>query len=332
MGPTRWGIAGPGRIAAALAPDFAHVPDAELVAVGSRSRERAEAFARAHGVPRAHGSYGDLVADPDVDVIYIATPHPQHHAIALAAIRAGKAVLVEKSFTATVAGAEEVVAAARATGVFCMEAMWSRFQPAQVRVRELVAEGAIGDIVAVQAELGIVREFDGTDRMFAVELGGGVLLDCGVYVVAFAQMLLGAPDTVAVVGGAYERNGVEASATLLLGWDDGRSASLITSLHSPMPGAARIFGTDGWIEVPPRFHHPTRLVVARGASEPEEIVLPPIGRGYAHELIEVTERVRAGATESPVMPLDDTLTVMRVLDEAGRALGVSWHEGASVQV
>jgi predicted dehydrogenase len=322
----RWGIAGLGRIAALVAGDFAHVPRAALVAVGSRAPERAEAFAHAHGVPRAHGSYGALIADPEVDVVYIATPHPQHHAIALAAIRAGKAVLVEKAFTATLAGAQAIADEARSRRVFAMEAMWTRFQPAVVRGRELLAEGAIGDVLSVQVDLGITPEFDPADRLFAPELGGGALLDLGCYVVSFAQMLFGAPQTVHAVGG-HAPNGVESSATLLLGFGDGRSATLTTSLQSPMPGGARIFGTEGWLEVPPRFHHPRRIVLHR--DEPEEFVLPPLGAGYAHELIEVCECMRAGRTESTVMPLDDTLAVMAVLEQAGAQLGVSWSEDAT---
>jgi predicted dehydrogenase len=310
-----------------VADDFVHVPNAELVAVGSRSQPRAEAFARAHGVARAHGSYAALIADPQVDVVYIATPHPQHYAVGLAALRAGKPVLVEKAFTATLLGAQELVDEARRTDVFAMEAMWTRFQPAVVRARELLAEGAIGEIVAVQADLGLARDFDPSDRLFAPELGGGALLDLGPYVVSFAQMLLGAPQTVVAVG-ALERNGVEGSASLLLGWDDGRSAMLTTSLHSPMPAVARVFGTRGWIELPPRFHHPTRVMLNRDGHEPEEFALPPLGGGYAHEVIEVTECVRAGRTESAVMPLDDTLAVMAVLDDASTQLGVTRSEDA----
>jgi predicted dehydrogenase len=323
--PTRWGIAGPGVIAGLVAGDFEHVPDAELVAVGSRSQQRAEDFARAHGVARAHGSYAALIADPDVDVIYIATPHPQHYPIAIASLRAGKAVLVEKSFTATLAGAQEIVAEARRLGVFAMEAMWTRFQPAVVRTRELLAKGAIGEIVSVQADLGIVRDFDPSNRLFAPELGGGALLDLGVYVVSFAQMLLGAPQAVFTVG-AYEPNGVEASASLLLGFGDGRSATLTTSLHAPLPGSARILGSDGWLELPPRFHHPTEVVLHRDGHEPEMLSVPRLGGGYAHELIEVTECVRAGRTESPVMPLDDTLAVMAALEQASTQLGVTRAE------
>src|SRR3954471_18002824 len=162
--PIRWGIAGLGSIAALVAPEFGLVPDAVLAAVGSRSVAHAEAFAAELGVPRAHGSYRDLIDDPDVDVVYVTTPHPQHHAIALAAVRAGKAVLVEKAFTATLAGAQAIADEARSRRVFAMEAVWTRFQPAVVRGRELLADGAIGDVLSVQVDLGITPEFDPADR------------------------------------------------------------------------------------------------------------------------------------------------------------------------
>jgi len=169
----RWGIAGPGRIAGSVARDFPHVPDAELAAVGSRSASRAQAFAADHGVPHAYGSYRDLVTSPEVDAIYVATPHPQHLGIALAALDAGKAVLVEKTFTATLAGARELVQRARERQLFCMEAMWTRFQPAIVAARELIADGAIGEVRGVQADLGVDRPFDPADRLFDPALGGG---------------------------------------------------------------------------------------------------------------------------------------------------------------
>src|SRR3712207_2277624 len=207
----RWGVVGPGRIAQSVMGDFAHVPGARPVAVASRSIDRARAFAEQHGLERAHGSYADIVADPDVDVLYLATPHPQHHAVALAAIEAGKALLVEKAFTATLAGAQEVVDAARANGVFVMEAMWTRFQPAVVRLRELVAEGAIGEVRSVQADLGVWRTYDPADRLFDLALGGGALLDLGVYVVSFAQMLLGTPDRVVAHGSRFD-TGADAEA------------------------------------------------------------------------------------------------------------------------
>lgn len=324
----RWGIVGPGRIAENVMGDFAHVPDAEVVAVASRSADRAQAFADKRGIGRAYGSYRDLIADPDVDVLYIATPHPQHLAIGVAAARAGKALLVEKAFTATLAGAQALVETVRANHVFAMEAMWTRFQPAVVKARELLAEGAIGDVRSAQIDLGVVRAFDPSDRVFAYELGGGAMLDLGVYLVSFAQLVLGTPTSVSVRG-SLEASGVDADVSLLLGFPEGRTATLMCSLHSPMPGHARIFGSTGWLDVLPRFHHPRAIVLHRDGAKPERVERPPIGAGYAHELIEATESIAAGRTESPIMPLDDTLAVQRVLDEALGQLGIRFTEDAA---
>jgi predicted dehydrogenase len=325
----RWGVVGPGRIAEKVVEDFAVVDGARAVAVASRSLDRAEGFAARHRLERAYGSYAEILADPDVDVLYVATPHPQHHAIALGALRAGKALLIEKAFTATTAGAAEIVDVARETGVFVMEAMWTRFQPAVVALRDLVADGAIGEVRSVQADLGVAREYEPADRLFDLALGGGALLDLGVYVVSFAQMLLGTPERVVAAGSLFP-SGVDAEAALLLDHGDGRTATLTTSLRNALPGQARVFGTTGWIDVLPRFHHPTDFVMHRGGAEPEAITRRPVGQGYAHELIEVTEGVRAGRTESAVMPLADTLAVQTVLGEAAEQLGVRHAEAVGV--
>jgi predicted dehydrogenase len=327
----RWGIVGPGRIASLLIKDFPYVDGAEALAVASRAAERAETFAAEHGLARAYGSYQEIMSDPDVDVLYVATPHPQHHAIALAAIAAGKAVLVEKTFTATVAGAEEVIDAARRQQVFAMEAMWTRFQPAIVAARALIDDGAIGEVRQLQADLGVDRPYSPSDRLFDPAQGGGAMLDLGVYVVSFAQYFLGAPNRIEVTG-SLTPTGVDAEAGLLLGYDDGRAATLMISLKHHTPGAARIQGTKGWIDVPPRFHHPHRIVLNRKGQEPETINAPPLGAGYSHELIEVTECVRAGRTESVIMPLADTLAVQRILNEACEKLGVHHAEDTLVAV
>jgi predicted dehydrogenase len=295
----RWGIVGPGRIAAKVVEDFAVTPNAVCVAAASRSAERAAAFAAQHGLERSYGSYADIIADPDIDVLYLATPHPQHHAIAMAAI----------------------AAAARERGVFVMEAMWTRFQPAIVAARELIADGAIGDVRQVQADLGVNRPYDPTDRLFDPAQGGGAMLDLGVYVVSLAQHFLGNPASVSV-SGSLAPTGVDAEAGLLLGYDDGRAAALLISLRGATPGAARLQGTRGWIDIPPRFHHPNSITLNRTGADPEELVRPRTGGGYAHELIEVTEGVRAGRTESRIMPLRDTIAVQRVLNGACEQLGV----------
>jgi predicted dehydrogenase len=326
-----WGIIGPGRIASQVIKDFPHVEGANAVAVASRSTERAQTFATQHRLAQAYGSYQEIMADEGVDVVYISTPHPQHHAIALAAIAAGKAALVEKAFTATVAGAEQVIAAARQRQVFVMEAMWTRFQPAIVAARALIDDGAIGEVRQLQADLGVDRPYDPTDRLFDPAQGGGAMLDLGVYVVSFAQYFLGTPDRIAV-SGSLAPTGVDAEAGLLLGYDDGRVASLLISLKHHTPGAARIQGTKGWIEVPPRFHHPHRIVLHRRGREPEMLSRPPLGTGYSHELIEVTESVRAGRTESVIMPLQDTLAVQRILNSACEELGVFHTEDGLVAV
>lgn len=318
----RWGIASTGKMAEAFVSDFSHVPDAEITAVGSRRPESAAEFAARHGIGSAHGSYRALVDDPDVDVVYVATPHPQHHAIARAAMEAGKAVLVEKAFTATLAGAEDLVELARARSIFCMEAMWTRLQPAVVHAQDLIAAGEIGELRMVQADLGAFRTYDPEDRLFAAHLGGGTTLDLGVYVVSIAQHFLGRPDQVHVSGTTFP-NGADASLGVLLGYDDGRSATLLASLESETPGRAVIAGTRGSIELAPRFHHPETLVVRRNGQPEETIVRPATGRGYCHEAIEVNRCLGLGLTESPVVPLADTLAVQWTMEQMLGQLGVT---------
>jgi predicted dehydrogenase len=326
MSTVAWGVVGPGRIASKVVPDFAHVPGAEVVAVASRSAERAAAFAAEHGIDRAHSSYADIVGDPGVDALYIATPHPQHRAVALAALRAGKAVLVEKAFTVTPAATREIAAVAAETATFAMEGMWTRFQPAVVRMRELIADGAIGEVRSVAADLGVRPPVDPQDRFYNPEIGGGALFDVGVYPISFAQMVLGVPDSVAATG-SLAGTGVDVEEAVQLGFPGGRSATLFSSLLSPSPGQARVFGTGGWIDVLPRFHHPDTIVLHRAGAEPETITRPAVGGGYSHELVEVTECVAAGRRESGVMPLADTIAVQDVLAEVADRLGMTVHEG-----
>ena len=325
-GTVGWGIVGPGRIAAKVVRDFGHLDAAEPVAVASRSAHRAATFAAEHGIARPHGSYRAILDDAEVDVVYIATPHPQHRAIALAAIAAGKAVLVEKAFTVTPAATREVVDAARAAGVFAMEAMWTRFQPAIVRLRELIADGAIGEVRSVQADLGVSQPYDPADRFYDPAVGGGALFDLTVYPISFAQLVLGEPEEV-VARGLLAPSGVDTEESVLMTFPGGRTASLFTSLQCLTPGQARVVGTEGWIDVPPRFHHPDRIVLRRNGKDPEEILAPATGSGYFHELEEVTVCLREGRTESAVMPLADTIAVQDVMGLVAEQLGIDPQEG-----
>jgi predicted dehydrogenase len=322
----RWGVVGPGRIADKVVRDLPLVDGAVATAVASRSAERAAAFAARHDIPRTHDSYRAIVDDPEVDVLYIATPHPQHRAVALAALRAGKAVLVEKAFTVTPEATREIAALAAETGVFAMEAMWTRFQPAIVRMRELLADGAVGQVRSVQVDLGVRNPLDPHDRFVARELGGGALFDLTVYPISFAQMVLGNP-TVVCAHGTVTPHGVDLEESVLLGFEGGATAALTATLRCATPGQARVFGTDGWIDVPPRFHHPETIVLHRHGHDPEVITLPATGGGYYHELAEVTECLLAGRAESAVMPLADTVAVQDVMGEVARQLGMTPLEG-----
>jgi predicted dehydrogenase len=322
----RWGIVGPGRIAAKVTGDFRHVPGAEAVAVASRSIDRAKAFAAEFGLARAHSSYRDILDDPDVDALYIATPHPQHRAVALAALRAGKAVMVEKAFTVTPGATREIAALAAEKGVFAMEAMWTRFQPAVVRMRELIADGAVGEVRALQVDLGVRNPLEPGDRFLDPALGGGALFDLTVYPISFAQMVLGTPTAVDARG-VVTAEGVDLEESVVLAFASGATAALTTTLRCATPGQARVFGTEGWIDVLPRFHHPDTIVLHREGREPEEITLPHTGGGYCHELIEVTECVAAGRTGSAVMPLADTVVVQDVMGEVAAGLGMTPQEG-----
>lgn len=325
MDTVRWGIIGTGGIANAVAPDFREVAGAELAAVASRTQERADEFAAKHRIPRAHGTYRALLDDPEIDVVYIATPHPQHRDVALAAIERGKGVLVEKAFTATLAGAEEVVAAARAKGVFCMEAMWTRFQPAVQAAKEVVSWGRIGDVVGIQGDLIAFRAFDASDRLFAPELGGGALLDLGVYPISLAQHFLGDAKDIQCQARLYP-NGVDAGASVTMRHEGDTLSSVAVAFDGHGPGRFVISGTRGWIEIEPRFHHPTRITINRSGQLPRLIETKVMGRGYAHEFAEVTRCIQAGETESPTMPLADTLEVMRILEECTRQAGLVYRE------
>jgi predicted dehydrogenase len=326
MDTVRWGVVGPGRIADKVVRDLPLVEGAVGAAVASRSAERAAAFAARHDIPRTHGSYRAIVDDPEVDVLYIATPHPQHRAVALAALRAGKAVLVEKAFTVTPEATREIAALAAETGVFAMEAMWTRFQPAIVRMRELIADGAVGRVRSMQVDLGVRNPLDPDDRFVAPELGGGALFDLTVYPISFAQMVLGDPTAVSAHGVVTPR-GVDLEESVVLAFAGGQTATMTTTLRCATPGQARVFGTDGWIDVLPRFHHPDTIVLHRHGHDPEPMTLPATGGGYYHELAEVTECLLAGRAESAVMPLADTVAVQDAMGEVARQLGMTPLEG-----
>ncbi|WP_354644412.1 Gfo/Idh/MocA family protein [Kitasatospora camelliae] len=321
--PIRWGILATGGIATAFAEDLAHVPGAQPFAVASRTEASARAFADRHGLPRAYGSWADLAADEEVDVVYVATPHDSHHAATAMMLDAGKAVLCEKPFTLNSAQSAELIALARKRELFLMEAMWTWLDPSIRRIAELVAEGAIGEVRVVQAEFGFVGPEDPDHRLWDPALGGGALLDLGVYPVAFAQLLLGEPESVQAHARLTDR-GVDAATAVLLGHAGGATALLSCGLDADCGQRASIQGTAGRIELDRDFFHPDGFTLHRAGREPEVFRAGRTGHGYGLEAAEVMRCLRAGETESPLVPLDGTLAVMRTLDAVRERIGVRY--------
>jgi predicted dehydrogenase len=313
MTKLRWGILGTGAIANDFAADLVHTDSGEILAVGSRGQAGADRFADRHGISRRHASYQALAADPEVDAIYVATPHPFHHENALLALEAGKHVLVEKAFTMNAAEAADLVAAARARGRFLMEAMWTRFLPHVVEIRRLLAEGALGRVVTVMADHGQWFAFDPSSRLFAPELGGGALLDLGVYPVSFASMVLGTPTRIeAIVEPAP--TGVDGQVSILLGHDGGAQAVLNCTSSAASPTRASIVGSDGRIDVDGPFYTSVGFTFTPRQGNPTRFEAPDRVHGLCYEAAEVARCIAAGLLESPAMPLDESVAIMRTMD------------------
>jgi predicted dehydrogenase len=311
--PVRWGILGTGGIASAFAEDLQLTRSGTAVAVGSRSQESADRFADKFGITGRHASYTSLVADPDVDVIYVATPHPMHHGNAILALQAGKHVLIEKPFTMNAAEARDIARVARGRGLFAMEAMWTRFLPHVAVIRDWLASGALGDVVTVAADHGQWFAEDAGFRLFAPELGGGALLDLGVYPVSFASMVLGPPNRVVSLSDPAF-TGVDAQTSMLFGYEGGAQALLTCTLRAKSPTRAAIVGTDARIEIDGNFYAPVAVTLIPRNGEPTRVDSVHEGRGLYHQADEVARRLAAGETESPLMPLDETISIMETMD------------------
>ncbi|MEV5439540.1 Gfo/Idh/MocA family oxidoreductase [Streptomyces sp. NPDC052682] len=322
----RWGILATGGIAAAFTADLLDLPEARVVAVASRSEASARAFAERFGIPRAYGEWAALAEDTDIDVVYVATPHAAHRAAAGLCLAAGRNVLCEKPFTLNVREAGELVALAREHGRFLMEAMWMYCNPVIRRVAELVRDGAIGEVRTVQADFGLAGPFPPTHRLRDPQQGGGALLDLGVYPVSFAQLLLGEPADV-TARAVLSEEGVDLQTGAVLSWESGALASVHCSLVSDTPRTASVTGTQGRIDLPHGFFHPDRFVLHRDGRAPQEFTADPAdgpGTTFRHEAREVMRALRAGETESPLVPLDGTLAVMRTLDAIRDRIGVRY--------
>lgn len=317
----RWGIVGTG-----IADRFVHAIHAHTgqraVAVTARDAAKTRAFADTHGIARVHTTLDELVADPEVDVVYVATPHPLHRAQALTAIAAGKHVLIEKPIALTAADAREILDAGRAAGVLVAEAMWTRYLPQADVIRQVLDAGLLGEVDLVRADFGSLVAFDPASRMFDPALGGGAMLDLGVYIVAFASSIIGPPTTIRAVG-TLAATGVDDSATIALKTDAGAQAALTTTFGAVTPVEASIFGSRGRLDVLSPFYGPTGLRLSVHDAEVEEWhddALPQVHDGLGYQATAFASYVAQGLVESPLHPHDEVVSVLATIDEVRRQI------------
>jgi len=317
----KWGILGTGNIANNFAVGLSFLEDAELYAVASRSKEKAEEFGKKHNAVKMYGSYEELVQDKEIDVVYIATPNTLHKENVLLCLENGKAVLCEKPLTINTAETEEIIKTARQKKLFLMEGMWSRFFPIMETIRMWLKEELIGDIRLVTADFGFRREGPPEDRKVNPNRGGGALLDVGVYPLAFASMVFGR-NPVQITGiTSLIDTGVDQQSAMLLKYDKGEMASLFCAINTPTAQGARIIGNKGYIDIP-GFSRATEATLAIVGKEPVKVEVPREGNGFNYEAKAVGEYLREGKTESDLMPLNESLSVVKIMDELRKQWGL----------
>ncbi|MCU0500010.1 MAG: Gfo/Idh/MocA family oxidoreductase [Anaerolineae bacterium] len=317
----RWGILSTGKIANAFAQGLQYVEHAELIAVGSRSAESADAFGEKHHIPRRYATYEALAADPDVDIVYIGTPHPFHKDNTLLCLNHGKSVLCEKVFAMNTAEAREMIETARTKRLFLMEAMWTRYVPLFVKLRQMLADRVLGEISFLQADFGFQAAFDPTSRIFAPELGGSALLDVGIYPVSLASLIFQTPpDTMhnLVLKG---QTGVDEQVSMQFGYAGGKAANLYCATRYRSPVEAVIVGEKGHLRIHSRWHHSEAMTLSLNGEETQFIAAPIDHNGYRYEAAEATQCLLDGQLESPIMPLDETLAIMQTIDR----IQASWR-------
>ncbi|MBN9389954.1 MAG: Gfo/Idh/MocA family oxidoreductase [Chloroflexi bacterium] len=322
MDKIRWGILSTGGIAKVVTEAIQFLDDAEVVAVGSRTAEAAEEFGARFNIPHRHASYEALANDPDVDAIYIATPHNLHKENALLSLAGGKAVLLEKPFTVNAREAAEVIDFAREKNLFVMEAMWSRFIPLMGKLREMLAAGVIGDIRMFHADCSIRIPYNPKSRMFDLDLAGGALLDSGIYPFSMASMVMGKPES--VVSQAFiGESGADEQAAAVLKYSEGRLSILSTAIRTAGPQEMLIRGTEGYIRIA-GWQRATKLTITRPGQPDEVVEMGYEGNGKNYQVAEVMRCMRAGLIESPVMPLSETLDIMSTLDAVRAPWGLKY--------
>jgi len=317
----RWGILGPGKIAHRFAEGLLSLPNADVYAVGSRSYERAEAFGKQYGTIKTYGSYEELARDKDVNIIYVATPHSEHYQHVKLCLENGKNVLCEKAFTINSKQLQELIKLAGRNKLFLMEALWTRFLPAIEKTLELINTGAIGEIKMLQADFGFQAPYDVTSRVFNPALGGGTLLDIGIYPLFLSLLLLGKPAEIKAIA-QFGDTGVDESLAVILKYNNGALAILNSSFIVKTSTKADIYGTKGHITINPRWFSQTSIIMNQYEKELVNINFNYRNNGYDYEAEEVMNCIDNGLTESPKLPLSFSLDLMQLMDAVRQQIGL----------
>ena len=322
MSTFKWGILGPGGIARAFAKDLQLLDGHEVAAVGSRTLSNAQEFAKSFG-GTAYGSYEELVADPTVDAIYVATPHPSHKDNVISALNAGKPVLCEKPFAVNAHEAREMVLAAEKNGVALMEAMWARFLPHYAHVREIIASGVLGQILTVQADHGQRLADRNIPRLIEPSLAGGALLDLGIYPVSFAHMILGNPTKI-TASAVLTDKGVDAQTSMIFDYGDGAQAILTTTMIEQTPCRAVVAGVNGWLEIDRTFYNPTSMRVVLFDGSVTQYPHTYTGHGLREQAEAFKKLVQSGKNQSEILTWKDTVDIMGTLDAVRSQIGLRY--------
>jgi predicted dehydrogenase len=320
-----WGIIAPGGIARKFADDLKYVQNAKLYAVASRSLDRAEAFAKEYGAEHYFGSYEEIVKCENIDAIYIATPHSEHHVNTLMCLNAGIPVLCEKAFAVNIGQVSEMVALSRSKKVFLQEAIWTRFHPSVKKVLELINDGKIGRIVHIAADFGFLSPYDLSNRIYNLQLTGGSLMDIGIYPLFISKLLLGNPKQIKAVGVLAE-TGIDLNCSMALNYDSGATASLFSTVAAVTDTICTIYGTKGKIFMHGRFHETKAITLTIEGQEPQTFECERLGHGYSYEAADVQRCIAEGRIENNLLPLQFSEDLMNIMDEVRKQIGVVYPE------
>lgn len=317
-----WGILGPGGIAHAFAKDLTLLQGHTIGAVGSRSIENAQSFVNDFG-GTAYGSYEELVNDPSIDAVYVATPHPAHHDNVIMALSAGKPVLCEKPFSVSAEQAEAMVDVAAKNQIALMEAMWARFLPHYAKVREIIESGVLGKILSIHADHGQRLADQGIARLVEPSLAGGALLDLGIYPISFAHMILGNPVSI-TSSAVMTDKGVDGQSSTIFSYRDGAQAILTTTMIEQTPCRAVVAGLNGWLEIDRTFYSPAAMRVVMNDGTVTEYPNTYVGHGLREQAEAFKQLVQSGKLESEILTWQDTIDIMKSMDTVRQQIGLKY--------